>query len=250
VTNENTEQLVLSDAVRAIQDSVKTETIRVGDKDYVTRQIFLPPREPEGDCLNIHTLTGIVDFLSHDIDRLKLGKVAVHVVAHDRVAVVGDLQGRHSQRNTFLVAVSEKVVGRTFEFGRFYDCETFNIALQSLFADSDDRDAVLRVVGNIKEENVRTTGDDGVTQTVTAKAGIARVENVDVPNPVSLRPFRTFPEILQPSSLFVLRLRQGSNGEMPSCALFEADGGQWKLEAIKEIKGFLAEHIGDVPVIA
>jgi hypothetical protein len=105
-------------------------------------------------------------------------------------------------------------------------------------------------VGNIKEENVRQTGDDGVTQTVTAKSGIARVEDVSVPNPVHLAPFRTFREVSQPLSPFVLRMKQGREGGLPTVALFEADGGKWKLDAIQFIRDYLAGKIETVPIIA
>jgi len=58
-------------------------------------------------------------------------------------------------------------------------------------------------------------------------------------NPIRLRPYRTFREIEQPASLFVLRLQKGRDGELPRAALFEADGGQWKLEACQAIKHWL-----------
>jgi hypothetical protein len=117
-----------------------------------------------------------------------------------------------------------------------------------LFSPEGDRAKVLSIVGNIKEESVKNTGDDGVTQTVTARAGIARVENVEVPNPVMLYPYRTFREVAQPGSLFVLRLRTGQVA--PTCALFEADGGRWRLEAIDRIAAYLREKLPESTIIA
>src|SRR5437870_4623366 len=89
-------------------------------------------------------------------------------------------------------------------------------------------------------------GSDGFSQTVTVKAGITRVEKAIVPNPVTLIPFRTFREVEQPSSSFILRL---TGGEKPKAALFEADGGQWKLEAIKNIKAFFDGKDLNIPII-
>ena len=60
--------------------------------------------------------------------------------------------------------------------------------------------------------------DDGVGQTVTAKSGVTRTTKVDVKNPWMLAPFRTFPEVAQPESPFILRMDKDSQ-----CALFEGD---------------------------
>src|SRR5690606_26037278 len=107
--------------------------------------------------------------------------------------------------------------------------------LQSAFVKNDDRDVILKVVGNVKEEDVKTYGDDGVSQSVTAKVGVATVGQVEVPNPVSLKPYRTFAEVEQPESEFIFRMKNG-----PRCSLFEADGGAWKLQAISNIKSYLS----------
>lgn len=85
---------------------------------------------------------------------------------------------------------------------------------------------------------------------MTARSGIARVEEISVPNPVFLAPFRTFREITQPLSPFVLRMKQGREGGLPTVALFEADGGKWKLDAIQFIRDYLEGKIETVPIIA
>ena len=106
--------------------------------------------------------------------------------------------------------------------------------MQSSFVDNEDKALILKVVGNVQEKNVSEAGDDGVTQTVVMKTGVATLENVIVPNPVTLAPFRTFPEIEQVDSEFVFRMQSG-----PRAALFEADGGAWKNEAMRRIKEWL-----------
>jgi hypothetical protein len=45
-------------------------------------------------------------------------------------------------------------------------------------------------------------------------------------------------------------MRQGKDGAMPACALFESDGGQWKLEAITRIKDYLASKLEGYTIIA
>lgn len=114
------------------------------------------------------------------------------------------------------------------------------ISLQSAFVKNDDRDVMLRVVGNITEQNVKSWGDNGVSQSVVAKSGLATVDEVAVPNPVALQPYRTFVEVAQPESDFIFRMKDG-----PKCSLYEADGGAWKLEAIKNIKEYLNAELAD-----
>ena len=81
-------------------------------------------------------------------------------------------------------------------------------------------------------------------------SGIARVEDVPVPNPVELMPYRTFREVTQPTSTFILRLKPGRDGALPTCALFEADGGAWKLRAIQSIAAYLTENTEGITIIA
>lgn len=250
--NNNDVPLIPSDAVRAIQDSIFTSTLAVGDDEFTNRQVFLPPKEYLPASLQINTLSGVVEYVKNGVDKdfIEDGWM-IHVVDPATVTVVSGLFGRAEQRREYLRATACAILkDAEFEYGEFYDAEEFNIKLQAVFVPSDDRDRVLRLVGNIKEENVRQTSDDGVTQNVTARSGIARVEDVPVPNPVELMPYRTFREVSQPTSDFILRLRSGHGGDMPSCALFEADGGAWRLRAIQSVAAYLQEHTENITIIA
>jgi len=246
-------ELIPDAAVRAIKDSELTQVITVGDTEFVSRPVYEPPKEPVPATLKLNTLTGLVEYVNNGADGVKEDEIGlmVHVVNERQVDVLSGTFGRAEQRCVYASSTADAVLSKSdFRFGEFYDCESFVIKLLSLFEDFDGRAAVLKIVGNIKEENVRQTGDDGVTQTVTAKSGIARVEDVSVPNPVFLAPFRTFREVTQPLSPFVLRMKQGREGGLPTVALFEADGGKWKLDAIAFIKEYLTGKIEAVPIIA
>jgi len=85
--------------------------------------------------------------------------------------------------------------------------------------------------------------DDGITQQVQAKMGV-RIENVQLPNPIRLAPYRTFTQIEQPASAFVFRLKKSAgSGEGPTAALFDADGGNWQNDAIMNIKEWLITEL-------
>ena len=245
--------LIPDAAVQAIKDSEKTEVITIGDVEYVSRPVYEPPRDPVPVTLRLNTLTGLIEYINNGADHLKESEygLMVHVVNERQVDVLSGTFGRSEQRCAHASTTADAVLSKSdFHYGEYYDCESFVIKLLSLFEDFDGRASVLKIVGNIKEENVRQTGDDGVTQTVTAKSGIARVEDVSVPNPVHLAPFRTFREVTQPLSPFVLRMKQGREGGLPTVALFEADGGKWKLDAIQFIREYLSSKIDGVPIIA
>jgi len=204
-------------------------------------------KPPKAETLTINTLTGIVDFLEgiepEDHDRM------IHVVDHKQVHLIDmDYADAWLTRSIHLTAVHSSPV---FQFGNYYPLEDFMIALQAMFIQDENTAEILKIIGNLKDESVKQIADNGITQTVTAKVGITMSENVPLPNPVTLRPFRTFMEIEQPASTFVFRMHSGrGTGQPPTCALFESDGRMWSLTAIKSIKAWLAEKIPGVRIIA
>lgn len=220
-----------------IEELSKVEVLDVGGRPYATKKLS-PIYDPQPNALTINTLTGLADYLNANADKLVLGETIVHIESHVSVKLLSVLEGSFKQRSSFLHVQS---ITEPFGFGRWTEVEKFVIALQSQFEQDAMTAALLRLVGNLQDGAVRNFTDDGVTQSVTAKTGIARVGEMEVPNPVTLAPFRTFLEIAQPDSRFVFRLKQGDG--MPLCALFEADGGGWQLEAIKRIRDWLRVHI-------
>lgn len=222
-----------------VLELARPETVELHGVPYATDRLtrVVPPAP---NVLHVNTLQAIVDYLSKvkDVDESEL---FVHVQDANSVDLLSRLNG--ADRWHLLAASVEPTVS----FGQWLPVENFIISLQAGFIATADRDAVLRVVGNLRSGEMTTQADDGVTQTVTARVGIVQVEDVTVPNPVLLKPWRTFREIDQPESRFVLRLRQMPNGGAQA-ALFEADGDMWKTEAIELIKAWLGERVS-VPVI-
>lgn len=154
------------------------------------------------------------------------------------MAVISDLYGKERQRETLLVSEAYELGHR---FDNYIPVEDFIVYLQSMFVQDETTANIMKIVGNLSQGVEAQFVDDGVTQRVTAMTGVTRKEVVSVPNPVELRPFRTFADIEQPSSNFVLRIK-ANNDRGPTCALFEADGGAWKNTAIATIKTWLAKN--------
>lgn len=80
------------------------------------------------------------------------------------------------------------------------------------------------------------------------KRALRPLQEVEVPSPCRLMPYRTFTEVKQPMSSFIFRVKDNDRLGV-SCALFEADGGAWKNEAKKNIKEYLEKELDGVPDI-
>ena len=194
-------------------------------------------RDAEPAPLKAHTLWAVYEYaeMFSEVD----AELFVHVEDYKTAHVRGMLYGPEKQRDCFLTAEAYEVRHR---FGEHLPLEDFIVYLQSCFVQDENTAKILKVVGNTVEESGTEYADDGVTQRVTARSGIARREVVDLPNPVTLRPYRTFPEVEQPESRFTLRILSGKENEKPKCALFEADGGAWKSAAVANIKRWFDDN--------
>lgn len=212
--------------------------IEVNGKLY-TNDSFGIVEEPRANSLGISTLTGLVDYVKAGLDgqeRTK-GNLIIKVDNPGRVTLRSELNNQ-KRRETYIDC---EALTPIIHFDTFLSVEKFNIMLQSSFIDNEDRKVLLKVTGNIKEEVVKNVGDDGVSQSVVMKTGVATVGEVIPPNKVLLAPYRTFAEIDQPVSEFIFRMREGVE-----VALYEADGGAWRNEAILRIKKYLEEELKGV----
>lgn len=215
---------------------------------YTSRPVYAvqPPDLREPVPLVVHALSGLVDYVRSGETAGQGDQVKLVVEDVLRVRLVGSLQPPNQQR--FEYARAEGFPRSTFQYGAFMDVETFIIGLLSQFAEDGDRGHVLKVVGNVADERVVKQTDNGFGQNVVVKSSIG-VEEVPVPNPVFLAPLRTFPDIAQPLSPFVLRVRKDPQGGVKA-ALFEGDGGAWRVAAIKGIRDWLRGELPDVRIIA
>lgn len=204
---------------------------------------LLPIKEPAVSPITCHTLTGLVDFYDA-LPEDDQGRVLFLVEDFNRVHIVSEIFGPEKQREYFITAEAYK---QDDPFDKYFKHEDFMIKMLSLFVQDDTTAKVLKIVGNLKSEAGAAYSDDGLTQIVTAKTGITKVENIDLPNPIKLRPYRTFTDIEQPESSFVLRLKQADG---IAAALFQADGAAWKNTAIASIKAYFESRKIGVKVIA
>lgn len=232
------------DAISKIEELVeaasKNNTFSIGGQDYFVRSnnlVCAPVAQP----LKVKTLKSVVDYIASE--HPENGTIKVVVEEFNCVKVFG-LLNNQQKRDEFIVAT---IGVTTFQFGNWYPPDEFVIKLQSCFDDTDDKRKTLAVVGNIKEEEVIEREDDGISQQVRAGSGITTVKDEKLPNPVKLQPFRTFHEITQPITPFILRAKKTNDGLR--LALFEADGLGWQTDAIDKIKDYLTKALPKATVI-
>lgn len=232
-----------TDTINKILSLAPAQPIELEGRPYTTAKVF-PVETPVPLVVSLHTLTAIEDYLKENPDGLELDHLLIHVVSPKEVRVISRLTGPFEDRAVYLASKHDQP---EFNFGSYMDIESFVISLQSQFVQDELTAQILQLVGTITDDQISIYADDGVTQQVTAKNGIGRVENRAVPNPVTLRPYRTFGEIEQPEGRFVFRMKSGSgtNTGRPAVALFEADGGVWQLGAIRGIHDWLRERSPD-----
>lgn len=212
----------------------KANMVNIDGTVFTDKPLHLPEL-PAIETLHTDNLSSIVNFIKNawDADLNCLDDTVqkiIHVEDAGKVNLYSSVCNEYMDRQKFMTA---EWAGNKFPFGQFMDAEKFNILLQTCFMETDDLKVIQQVVGNLRDEAVQNYGDDGVSQSVTIRTGIATVGQVRVPSPAKLRPYRTFLEVEQPASLFILRMREGGQ-----CALFEADGGLWRETARKNIRNY------------
>lgn len=236
---------MIEKAINRILALAVVEKFDFGGRIFASKSLHeIVPPEPAP--MTVNTLTGLSDYLNENPDNLGLDTLVVHVIDPENVSLHSVLEPVHQSRKNYLAIHHEPL---RFPFNKYQPVEDFIISMQTYFVPSDTVERIIRLAGNLVVEASVKHLDDGVSQEVTARTGITKVENVQVPNPVSLSPYRTFLEIDQPESNFVFRIKKDGSGA-PTCALFAADGGTWKLEAKQSIKEWLGEKLPKVTILA
>jgi hypothetical protein len=204
------------------------------------------PKESPPDPLEFNTLTGLAEFAKV---LKEVEDIFFHVESPTSVSIMGNIQPENF--NTRFCYAKASTDFKPFAFSTrtspvWIDLELFVISLQSQFIETDERENIINMLGSVSNEHVETSKEDGFSQSLQIRTGIALRGKVKVENPVPLKPYRTFLEVSQPEGSFILRL---TNKNGLQCSLWEADGGLWKHAAMKAIKDLLYYET-DIPVLA
>lgn len=205
---------------------------------------------PQASPLQVGSLSALAEYLKANKDGLKAEECAILVSSPSEVELVGKLAPHSLQRQMYALAQARGLPDRYESPGMGQ--EEFIVWLQTCFAPSGGRDGLLAMAGRITAEEIRQEDDDGITQTVTARGGISLLSNLKIPNPVQLRPYRTFSEIDQPESPFIFRVSKRGKGEAAyvSFSLHATGDQRWQAEACLSIGVWLTKAAPGWQVLA
>ena len=238
--------------IQKIVDLAPATQIEIHGLPYGTRALTLIPT-PSAPALSVGTLDGFVNMLESGVDGFEVAESLIHITTYSRVDLVQRKADSYGRRVSHVTAVLTEGVTTFPYFNRFGSQEDFIIGLQSHFQSTPDLAGLLDLASHITGKETVKQVDSGITQEVTVQRGSAFKESVEVKARVALKPFRTFRELDQPASDFIFRVKDGAQ-----LALFEADGGAWKIAAIglisewlrNRIKTSLVAELANLPIIS
>lgn len=205
--------------------------------------------------LRISTLSSLIDLCigkfagpstedeDYGFERFDAKRHIIHVVNEKQVQVVTAISNAWKDREILVDCVATPT--EEFIFGKFMSQDQFIIALLSKFTAAGDRDELAGFAGKATDEQIATLIDDGISQTVSMKAGSTLQDQAIAKKFVELSPFRTFREVDQPKSKFLFRLQKPLQ-----FALFEADGGHWRIHAVEAIARRLSGGVTEATVVS
>lgn len=239
------ETSVTATAVKEIADLARqaaiVQEITKGDYTFTDRLLHRLDMDPKSPVvLEFYTLAGFAEYLKAEAED---DQPLVHVVSPVRVDAVSKLLGRDGHlRRRPASAVCKSAAMHGFAFNQFTSLDSLAIALQTCFEPARGTvDELRRFCASVRSSRTLGIADDGVSQTVEAKRGIAAVQTTPVGNPWILAPWRTFAEVSQPISPFVLRFREDDE---PEAGLYETGDARWQVEAVQSIATFVRAALG------
>lgn len=205
---------------------------QVYSEEQLTR---IPPHVDRPAVIYVSGLDSVCKLIRTELSKIDT-TVMVHADSHDTVDVMTTYLEDFS-RNSLYRAKADVPGFR----GGWREREEALIQLRSLFIPNEGTTYLLDLLSRISDESSITSRDNGVTQNIEARQGIALSSMVEVRPRVNLQPFRTFLEVAQPESEFLLRVDKDKG-----IGFFEADGGVWKLEAKRNIAKYFEKELKDL----
>lgn len=222
---------MIKEALAYFKEQLEPNIIGVDGIQYSDKQLIqVKPKRRSINGLMLNSLTSFFDFtVNQAVNEFKDEKLFILVHNFREVSLYTGLVDE--SRDLIVSANCDK---EYFSSDRYHDAENFIIDCLTHFEHTDTLKQLLSVVGNVKEEHVSNTSDDGVTQKVTVAKGLSMVESASLPKFLKLKMYTTFPEIEQPELTYFLRAKDG-----PAFGLWLVQNDEWKLDTAFDIANFL-----------
>ena len=198
--------------------------------------VHVMDKKPMPRCIVLTGLDSICKMVRNETEHIGL-QIFIQVNDYHSVSVFTTLDEDEDRLYLYKCAADTPAVTTD----RFMAYEKAVIELRSLYIPNEGTKYLLQLLSSISNESKVTSTDNGVTQQVEARSGIALNSMVKIEPRVTLQPFRTFIEVEQPASEFLLRISE--RGEI---GFFPADGGVWKLEATRNVAAYFEDKLKDL----
>lgn len=228
---------MLRDFVNKLVELAAPTTVEVDGSVYSNQElVHIQDKKPMPRCIDLTGLDSICKMVRNEADHVGL-QIFIQVRDYKSVTVFTSLDSDEDRLYLYKCVADTPAV----TMGRFMPYENAVIELRSLYIPNDGTKYLLNLLSSISNESRVVSSDNGVTQQVEAKSGIALNSMVKIEPRVNLQPFRTFVEVSQPESDFLLRINE--RGEI---GFFPADGGVWKLEATRNVAAYFEYELKDL----
>ncbi len=231
---------LLKNAIEKIAEMAAPTIREIGGEIWSSKHLELVrPPEDKPEPYTVNTLEGLADLIMREGVELSDKKSPLFVVVRGPDLVEVDSSHILGLNTAFLRRHYYRAESDVPLFSTgFRPLEELIIRLRAQCADTEGRKKLLDLLSSVSMDDSVSTMDNGVTQRVMTHSGVSLKTAVDVEPYVCLQPYRTFLEVDQPESEFLLRV--SADGKV---GLFEADGGAWKLEAKRRIRNWLADAL-------
>lgn len=231
-----------AEAIQEIKRGAISEVVTIrGHEFHRTAEEISAVEYPKETGIDVYSLTQLVSYIESYEN--KANGLLVNINNHQSVQVLSAKKNKNLSHDVIAKA-NFKGIFDEFQCNTRHSQEEFIVQLQSRFVRDSESETLLNLVSKISGGKTTENYDNGISQEVTVKAGVTLVERLSVKPIWNLKPFKTFPEIEPVAIPYVLRLHQRSE-EIPQFAMYEADGGLWKIKTTEAIKKWLVESLSN-----
>ena len=236
----------IKDAITKIEEMADKKTVirEIDGRHYIIKddtytEIFSAiPKLP--DCATFTSLDGLVQMIQQELAEItahcEVAEILyISVETPDRVMVWTGLDEYNRRANVYKAVCK---FARNWHGASWFEHEEAMIALRSQFIENEGTGYLLDFLARISDDNSVQSDDNGMTQTVQVRKGISLAAREAVRPIVKLKPYRTFLEVEQPESDFLVRVREGME-----IGIIEADGGMWEIEARRNVAAYLRNEL-------
>lgn len=232
---------MLKEFIAHIQETTKARIIEIGGSTFAVNADGganeIRPKIDHPDTLPLTSLDALVKLVRSEASGVE-SPLYITIPDHLTVLCFGrPVAKERFRRQVYYEVRATDVPGWDAKVTLSF--EEMQIALRTRFQETQDTPYVQKLLSEISTGAKITFNDNGVATTIVTRKGIDLQANETIRPIVNLRPYRTFQEVEQPESVFLIRINERG------ISFIEADGGMWKLRSRETVKAFLEEQLAE-----